>query len=97
LGTALIIILLGLILWGFNAVATPLNYVIVCGKTASHKGLLVASTSDMIYVADYPDRDDQTKPGYLDAFSKSDVLATVNGTKRDRVYEFACPLTSSSS
>jgi hypothetical protein len=92
-GTAVAVTLVALIVWGVNAIATPLDYVKVCEKSTSSTGVLIASTSDTVYIGQYT----ATSPslGNLDAFSRSDVLTTVNGTDRDRVYHFVCPTASS--
>jgi hypothetical protein len=96
LATSMVVTLVAFIVWGFNAVATPLDYVKVCAKTTTARGVLVASTSDTIYMGEYPGT--SSNQGDLDTFSKSDVMATVDGHDMDAVYnKFVCPKASSSS
>ncbi len=86
--TVAAVTLVALMVWGGNAIATPLDYVKVCAKTTHPTGILVAATSDTVYIGQYqPGR----SMGELDAISRSDVLATVNGSDKAGVYGFACP------
>jgi hypothetical protein len=71
-----------------NAIATLLEYVKVCEKTTTPTGVLVAATSDTVYIGQYPSN---RSVGNLDAINRSDVLATINGTGRAEVYGFVCP------
>lgn len=89
-GTVAAMAAVAFIVWVVNAIMTPLDYVTVCAKSMTQTGVLVATTSDAVYIGSYPSQA-RDAPGNLDGFSKGDVLVMVDGTDKNKVYGFVCP------